>query len=107
MSTIPKISISEITNKTPQEIADSTCLPVIFCDHQATRRQRIHGAALPSAPPGYSSTHILEVLEHLAEQGYDTAVFLAETPDGRMQGAMARFEALGPQNPEIDAKSLK
>ena len=107
MKTNPKLSVSDIENKSPQEIADSTAMPCIFCDHQATRRQRIHGASLPHNPAGYSSTHLLEVIEFLDQNDFDTAVFLAESPGGAMQGCMIRFTALGGHRPRITSAKLK
>lgn len=106
MQTTPTLMRSDIEELSPQEIADRQGIPCVFCDHQATRRQRIHGAAMPYNSTGYSSTHLVEVLEYLAENGFNVCVFLCEHPDGRMLGAVCRFDALRTPNQEIDPKSL-
>ena len=73
-------TIDELKSHDPQTVADECRIPVIWCDHQATRRQRLHGANIPGDNHCYTSTHINECLEHLARAGFVDAIFICETP---------------------------
>lgn len=64
----------------PQSVADRCCIPVVWCDHQATRRVKLHGCNIPGMPNAFSSSHINEVLQHVADAGFVDAIFLCETP---------------------------
>lgn len=77
-----------------QFLADRYHLPVVWCDHQATRRQRLHGVNIPGNKKTFSSTHIVEVLTHVAQEGYDCAVFVCETPQGRHHACQIEFTPL-------------
>lgn len=77
-----------------QVIADKFHIPVVWADHQATRRMRLHGANLPSRSKAFSSTHINEVLEHLAHEGYDHAIFVCQTPAGIHLACQIDFQPL-------------
>lgn len=77
-----------------QAISDRFHIPVIWCDHQATRRQRLHGANLPSRSKAYTSTHLNEILEHLAHEGYESGVFVCQTPSGKHLACQIDFMPL-------------
>lgn len=90
----PQTTMTELEGLDPAEIANKTRIPVIWCDHQATRRQRLHGITYPDAHEPWSSTHLVEVLEHMDETGYQCAIFMAEDPDGHAHAVWVEFAKL-------------
>lgn len=72
----------EVALHDAQVIADRFSIPVIWCDHQATRRQRLHGANVPGRPNAYTSTHMTEILFFLDNEGWECGIFICETPQG-------------------------
>jgi len=89
-------TVRDLTLDDPQTVADSCQLPVVWTDHQATRRQRLHGANLPGKPHAYSSTHINEVLQHLAMNGWTDAIFICETPRRTHMACLIEFRPIDP-----------
>lgn len=90
----PQIRYADLIGQAPNEIANNTGLPVVWCDHQATRRQRLHGITYPGTGAPWSSTHLTEVLEHMTETGHDRALFMAEDPRGHIHGCIVTFQPL-------------
>lgn len=74
------LSIADLAADNPQTIADQCSMPVIYVDHQATRRNRLHGINLPGHEQGFSSSHLNEILEHLHTNGFLDAILICETP---------------------------
>lgn len=70
----------DLTAHDPQYVADECRIPIVWTDHQATRRQRLHGANVPDGNRSYTSTHLVEVLEWLAHEGFVDAILICETP---------------------------
>jgi hypothetical protein len=91
---LPNVTIDQITQGDPQTIADEIGVPIVWADHQATRRQRLHGANIPGMTHAYSSTHFNEILDHLHEAGYQDCIFICETPRRKHLAAFLRFEKL-------------
>lgn len=87
-------AVSEIAAGDPQAIANELNVPIIWVDHQATRRQRLHGASIPGKPTSYSSSHMNECLEAIAEAGYETAIFICQTPAGEHLACYIEFSVL-------------
>lgn len=79
-TTEPTPTLEQLQNNDPQTIADQCGIPICWIDHQATRRQRLHGCNIPGGRRAYSSTHLNEVLAHLASEGYQDAILICETP---------------------------
>ena len=77
-----------------QSICERYHIPVVWCDHQATRRQRLHGANMPGGKNAYTSTHFVEILEHLAQHGFDAAIFICEDPRGLHHACQIEFAPL-------------
>ena len=91
---IPAVSQQDLQGKDPQEIATTTKIPVIWCDHQATRRQRLHGITYPDEAAAWSSSHLVEVLDHMEETGYTEAIFMAEDVKGWAHAVWVSFAKL-------------
>lgn len=92
METLP--SIEDLTAHDPQQVADSLGIPVIWTDHQATRRQRLHGANIPGQEHAFSSTHINEILDIVHDNGFNDCIFICETPRRTHLAAFLHFEVL-------------
>lgn len=75
-----QLTADDLAMHDAQALADAYQIPIAWTDHQVTRRQRLHGANLPGRPHAFTSTHINEVLQHLAMEGYQQAIFVCETP---------------------------
>ena len=80
-----------------QIIANRYKIPVVWCDHQATRRQRLHGVNLPDQTNTFSSTHLTEVLQHIDQAGYNDAIFISETPRRQHLACQIQFFPLQDQ----------
>lgn len=79
-STTDHLTVDQLAQGDPQQLADECGIPVVWCDHQVTRRQRLHGANVPGGDNAYTSTHFNEILQHVALEGYDCGIFICETP---------------------------
>jgi hypothetical protein len=89
------ITVDELAHNDPQTLADRLQAPVIWCDHQVTRRQRLHGVNIPNRLNAYTSTCLTEVLNHLAHEGYNFGIFIAETPRRTHLACQITFAPLG------------
>jgi hypothetical protein len=86
--------ISEIAGLDAHDIAEKFSTPVVWVDHQATRRQRLHGVCLPGIPTVFTSTHLIEVLEHLDQWSFNSAFCIAEDNHGNQHAAFLEFRPL-------------
>jgi hypothetical protein len=73
-------TLDDLEDQDPQTIADGCGVPILWADHQATRRQRLHGVNVPDGQQTWTSTHLNECLQHLDAEGYNEAIFICETP---------------------------
>lgn len=87
-------TIDDLTAGDPQTIADQCGIPVIWMDHQATRRQKLHGANIPGESNAKSSTHVNELLDLIDKAGYQDCIFICETPRRTHMAAFLHFEVL-------------
>jgi hypothetical protein len=89
-------SIEDLVYGDAQVIADECGIPICWVDHQATRRQRIHGANIPGDTACFTSTHFNELLQHLDRQGFVDAIFICETPRRQHLACYIEFQPLEP-----------
>jgi len=90
----PLPAVHDLTQDDPQTVADECMIPVVWCDHQATRRQRLHGVNIPGNEHCFTSTHINEVLDHLSNEGFVDAIFICETPRRTHLACYIEFQPL-------------
>ena len=87
-------SVHALVDNEPQKVADQCCIPVVWTDHQVTRRQRLHGCNIPGHRDTYTSTHMCDVLEHLAREGWVDAILVCERPNLTHVACYIEFERL-------------
>lgn len=97
-----KPTLEDLHSADPQTIANRTGIPVLWCDHQVTRRQKLHGCNLPCGGPPYSSSHLNECLAHLDREGYTYAYLICETPRLKHLACYIEFFDIEPGNPNQD-----
>lgn len=87
-------SLGDLAQHDAQVVANDCDIPVIWCDHQATRRQRLHGANVPGGDSMYSTTHLTEAFNHISLEGYNCAILVCEDPAGKHHACYAEFHMI-------------
>ena len=105
---LPELSLADLQDNDPQTLADNLSTPVIWCDHQVTRRQRLHGLNIPGKRQVFSSTHLAEVLEQADKEGFVDAILICQTPAASHVACYITYHTLhGQQEHETQSAGKK
>jgi len=109
MTTPPAhLTLEELQQNDPQTLADQLSTPVIWCDHQVTRRQRLHGLNIPGKRQVFSSTHLAEILEQADKEGFVDAILICQTPAASHVACYITYQTLhGQQEHETPSAGKK